>query len=398
MDNRHPSPNRAKYATNLAERALHYLSYRFVNTPVYGFGVLARALKKRPLRTEDFRKKHIRSILVVRVDGLGDIVLMSSFIRALRAGFPDAWITLVVDRKVLRFVEMCPWVNETVGMDEQGFKYKRLFVGWLRAWRTAARLRRDYDLAINPRWDVDSRAATLLGYYSLASWHVGFSERVNANKARINRGLDRMFSHLIDATPGPLHEEDRNNEVLKFLGLQQSRTAPELWLGEDDIEWAEKAIAAQRTGSGGWLVCFGIGGVEAKRLWPAQRFGNVAAWLREKFGASIIVIGGEEDRVAALEMAARIPDTPVMNFAGACSMRRSAALLRHCDLFVGTDSGPMHMADTLILRTVTNPSMFPLVCSSPANGVHPARTVVRHRRRTASSKSKSATFKMRSRI
>lgn len=320
-------------------------AFVLMNMPAYAAGAVLRGIRRRPLQKSDFHPEQIQSILVVRVDGLGDVVILSGFLRGLRKGFPSARITLVVDEKILSFVELCPWVNEVIGFNEQGSKYKRLLLGSLRAWRFArTRLHaRSFDLAVNPRWDIDSRAANFLGYFSMARRHIGFSEAVSVRKAGLNRGTNRFYSHLVAGSTAVVTEQQRNNEVLARLGVAPDAEPPELWLSEEDCRWAGSALQEHGVKSADYLVCFGVGGVEPKRLWPIDRFGEIADWLLHQMEARILIIGDSRDQKAAEPLVKQFGNR-VVNLAGVCSLRKSAALLRHCHLFVGNDSGPMHMA------------------------------------------------------
>lgn len=328
-----------------AEIFLQQASFLLINKPAWLAGAALRCIKRRPLDEHEPDRSEIHSILVVRLDGIGDIVIFSSFLRGLRKGFPGAWITLVVDERLVSFVELCPFADQVIGFNVRGTRYKRLLLGGFRAWRlAAARLHaRRFDLAINARWDVDSRTATLLGYFSLARRHLGFSESVNPRKAGINRGADRLFSHLVPAAPGIVHEQQRNNEVLSRLKIAPDTESPEVWLSDDDRCWAETALQEHDAREGAYLVCLGIGAGERVRLWPAERFGEIASWLIEQMDARIVIVGDARDRALA-EPLARGSGGRVVNLAGICSLRQSAAVLALCDLFVGNDSGPMHIA------------------------------------------------------
>ncbi len=325
--------------------ALDWAPWILVNVPGWIAGATLRTAKNTPLERGAVNQRQVRSILVTRVDGLGDLVIFSPFLRRLRMRFPAAWISLVVDDKLQDFAGACPWVDEVIGFDESGGKYARTFLACVRAWRLAARRlhSRSFDLAITPRWDVDSRAALFIGYFSLARHHVGFTEKTTKRRAALNRNANRLLSHIVAGSPETLHEHRRNQEILAFLQIPGADEAGELWLRDDDIAWAD--VALRNAGSRGHqpLVCLGIGAVERKRTWPLERFAGIAEWLRDKLDADIVIVGDARDKAHA-ERLAEAAGARIFNFAGACSLARSAALIRNCDLFIGNDSGPMHLA------------------------------------------------------
>ena len=135
-------------------------------------------------------------VLVVRLDGIGDVVLTTPFLRELRRTLPKAWITLVVEPQVHNLVACCPYVNEvltynrnTAGRYPQHLRHwQALKLAWKHLWW------RRFDVALLPRWDIDFYHGSFVLYFSAARWRIGFSEQVTEQKRYLNRGFDRLFS------------------------------------------------------------------------------------------------------------------------------------------------------------------------------------------------------------
>lgn len=294
----------------------------------------------------EFDPRTVQSILLTRLDGLGDLVLFSSLVREVRGLWPHAQITLVVDQRFASFVEQCPYVDEVIGFNERGSKFARLFTGPCRAYRLAKQRlwRRRFDLAISPRWDYDTRHAALLSFLSLPRYHFGFSERVSSRKRALNYGLDALFTHVVPSKPGVHHEVERNAEVLEALGGNPARIhSLELWLSDSDRLYARQSLAKNGVTARQPLICLGIGATQAKRRWPIERFSALAEWLVKTYGARILVVGDSVDAGDAEHMRP-ILGAAMINQAGASTVRQSAALLSFCHAFIGNDSGPMHLA------------------------------------------------------
>jgi ADP-heptose:LPS heptosyltransferase len=330
----------------------------FIAPPARIVGGALRFTRRKPLCRGKLNLEEIRSVLVVRLDGLGDVVLMSALLKGLRRRFPVAKITLLVDERLRTLVELCPWVDAVIGFEQSAAKHKRVLLGVARAWRfaTANLHSKDFDLAINPRWDVDSRSAAVVGYLSLARFHLGFAESVNPRKGRLNRGLDRLFSHLVPCVPEPIHESERNSEVLAALGLDADDISPEVWLGDDDRKWAERVMDEHTPGSEGPVICVAPGAIEAKRKWPMHRFEQVIRWSVGELNARVIVIGDKKDQHETAQLSKiKLPKESsqgIVNLSGKCTLRQSAAILAHCDLFIGNDSGPMHVARAMRIPVI----------------------------------------------
>src|SRR5579862_1053031 len=113
----------------------------------------------------------------------------------------------------------------------------------------------------------------------------------------------------------------------------------EIWTDADDEEFAE-SVCRQAPKP---LVAMGISALEEKKRWPTDRFALVAKHLREKWGAGIVLIGGTGDQALAEAIQKQI-EFPVIDMIGRSTLRGTAAILKRCALYVGNDSGPMHIA------------------------------------------------------
>ena len=299
------------------------------------------------MRRKDARMvlSQVKRVLVVRLDEIGDVVLTTPFLRELRRNLPDAWITLVVKPQVYNLMELCPYVNEVLTYDWQVSRYLGPLQRHWRALRVATRhlWKHRFDLAILPRWDVDYYHGTFLVYLSGAPWRVGYSENVNAAKKHLNRRFDRLLTHVLLDNSDLKHEVERNLDIIRFLGGRVQDNRLELWLGEADEVFAEEVLKKHGIKPDDLLVGLAPGAGAAKRLWPIARFAELGSWLRNTYGARLLVVGGPAEEMLGEELE-RILGTCVLNVVGQTTLRQTAGLLKRCRLFVGNDAGPMHMA------------------------------------------------------
>jgi len=296
----------------------------------------------------DILVQDARSILVVRLDTIGDLVVLGPFLRSLRRSNPNAWITLVVDPRFVNLIELCPAVNEVVTFEPS---YGALFGGrtgrlelHIRALRLARRhlWKRRFDLALLPRWDVDHFNSAFVAYFSGALCRVGYSENVTPRKQRNNRGLDSLFTRTLDDRTSK-HETERNLDFLSQVGGIALGDRLELWLSDEDREAARGGLIARGIKGNDLLVSIAPGAGHPKRLWPLGRFIELGRFLKRECGARLLIVGGPEDRERALELQENL-GTAAVNFAGEMTLRQTGALLEHAQLIVTNDSGPMHLA------------------------------------------------------
>lgn len=287
----------------------------------------------------------VKSILIVRLDEIGDAVLMSPFLRELRRNAPRAWITLVVKPEVLNLVERCPYVNKILTYDWRG---PTLIQPYLGCWR-ALRLARAhfwatrYDLAILSRWGEDTSHASILVYLSGATWRLGYSEKVNQRKKRINKGYDHLFTHVVDER-AIRHEVESNLRIIEALGGQSLNEKLELWLSGEDIAFARKTLLkAKVLNSANLFIALAPGAGARNREWPLDRFIDLAKWLKNTYPVRLVILGGPNEEGLGKFFYAELKDS-VIDLTGKTSLRQAAAVLRYCHLCVSNDSGLLHLA------------------------------------------------------
>lgn len=290
------------------------------------------------------------SIVVFRLDALGDLVLTTPVFRELKRCFPDSQLAVVVQAAYRSGLITNPHIGQLLTVQPCGPGWlpqtARNLFGALRLWWHELRSRR-FDVAISPRWDADEHHATLLCALTNAAARVGYSEHTSPGKCRYNRGFHRAFDICLE--PGPLrHEVLRNLAVVEAMGGTIARQSPEIHLTPADRQFAANTLAGQ---PGAVLrIAVGIGAQSPGRRWPLERY---AACLREFARDSSILpvitcAPSEHTQAAAL---AEMLGTPCLISDGA-DIRETCALLQHCDFYLGNDTGAAHLAAAVGCPTV----------------------------------------------
>ena len=308
-----------------------------------------RSLARRPRRRGTIDRKQIHSIVLIRLDEMGDFVIFTSVLRSLRQGFPNARITLVLCDWICPMAELCPYVDEIVPFPSRGPKWLQFVLGPYRALRIAMKLRGPFDLAVNPRFDRDIRGAAFLADFSLAPWVVGYPSSTESLKAVANRGYDRFYTHLFPV-PGfglsGIHELERSRALLTLLGIRAEDLQPELWISPEDRSEADAILRRNGWHPGDVLICLGINASYARKRWPMGFFMQLAQGLESLPGTRFLIVGSSRERQGA-ELLRPLLGSRLINLAGQTSLRLSAAALGECRVYVGNDSGPKHVAAAL---------------------------------------------------
>lgn len=154
-------------------------------------------------------------------------------------------------------------------------------------------------------------------------------------------------------------------EVIQTAGCKPSSTQTEFWLQE--WEEAEAVQVVHRFFEkmkyrGAPLVAVHCGGhYFIRKRWPLANFIELAGWLQTRTDRQVILVGGREDLENSLMIREAVPGA--LNTVGRFTLEETAVLLKKCRLFIGNDSGPLHLAAAVNTPTIglfgpTAPSQF----------------------------------------
>jgi ADP-heptose:LPS heptosyltransferase len=287
-------------------------------------------------------------ILVTRLDQIGDFIMTTPLLRELRRNFAESEITLVVRNNAAPLAVACPYVDRVLILKSfpprSSFSHYRRFVpalvryvGYLRDF-AKNNLAGTVDIAIQPRWDVDSDWANLITWLSGAARTIGYTEKTSSEKALHNAGHERLLTDVLP--PGPyVHEADRNLEVIRYLGGTVSGRLAEVWWTQEDQEYADGFLTQIRASKDGCLIAFGIGASHARRHWPG--YGDLIRLLSKELNFIPILLAGPGEERIARDIKESAPSAVI---AEELPLGAVAAVLSACSMFVGNDSGPMHLA------------------------------------------------------
>jgi len=309
----------------------------------------------------------VRSILLVLVAGIGDFVMATKAIRAVRSGYPDAEIHVLTSSEGAAIAQRHPGVDRIWAFPIRELRGDRFRVRpIIRLLRQLRRTR--YDIAVN--------------LYPVGSW--GGSARMgllfSCLRARIKIGqaLSLMRFFRDERRPANVfagkHMVDVMTDVAIAIGGRSDRGGLELSCRED-ISGKWDALFASGGGDSPQLV-IGInpGGDRPNRRWPAAKFAVVARALAARCGARVLIFGGPGEESIAQEIQDAL-NGAALNLAGQLNLRDLPFFINRCDLLITNDSGPMHMAAALktpvvalfgpenadFLRPYTSPDLYRVI-------------------------------------
>lgn len=295
---------------------------------------LARRLV-RPLRLPLAPSGTVERILWIRLDHIGDVVLSLPALQALHENFPQAHIDTLTQSASAPLLADLPFVAEALAYDAPRFARGQ------KDTRTQLRrvLRgRRYDLAFDARGDDAARRITVL---SRAPRRAGPVSGPYESPGRAN--LAALMTHA--AAPAfPGHAVENNRALLVALGLADSLPAFRWPLSETRRQAVGQTLDALDIGDAPFAVIHARPGHAAKK-WIPERFAAVADFLARERGLSVLLLGGPDDAGYNQDIMAHVVHSSrVHDMAGRFALADLPALLSRASLFVGVDSGPMHVA------------------------------------------------------
>ncbi len=289
------------------------------------------------LRATPPEPQGVRKILVVRLDHIGDVLYSLPVLPALKALYPQARLSFLVGpwaRDLLLhnphldevLVWDCPWMRRGVS---KGMKGTLRFMRELR--------RHDFDLALELRGDLRH---ILLLWLARVSFRTGYA--VTGGGFLLNQEL---------AHPVGIHQVERNLEVLRALGAQASFQEPKLYLSQAERTEAAAFLKELGVREGELLVGVHPGAGYPTKRWGADRFALLIRGLTGELSARVLLFGSSGEKALAEEILGGvgvdgISSRPI-NLVGRTNLRQFMALAERCDLFIGNDSGPGHLAASL---------------------------------------------------
>ena len=287
------------------------------------------------------------SIIIFRLDAMGDVVMTTPLFRELKRAFPNSHCTVVVQNAYRPLLVTNPHIDEILALPEVRAvclprRARKLLAAMLLHWRYLRRRR--YHIAISPRWDLDEELATLLCLLTNATERVGYTEKASPQKQQLNRGFDAAFSLCLSAGPVQ-HEVVRNLAIVEALGGTVQDRSLEVRLTERDREFAWRLLANVPASTN--VIALGIGAHGASRRWPLERYAACVSRL-DRVQPVILCSAGEREQAMRL---AKLLNCETIIVSGA-PLREACAVLERCDLFIGNDSGSAHLAAAMDCKTI----------------------------------------------
>lgn len=279
--------------------------------------------------------KNIKSILIIKLRGIGDVVLSTIVLDNLKQYFPNARIDYLTDLSSKPVVDGLSQVNEVIIFPKDSLLERlKLFYKIFR---------KKYDLIL----DFYSNPSTaLITYFSRAKYRVGFPYR----------GRKYAYNLFGPSERGKYHAAILHLKTLENIGIDTPYKNLYFHLSNDDMKFADDFFNSNNLLNKFVVGISPSGGWKSKKCDP-EKFAEFAISVKNKYRCEILILWGPGDFDEATLINKLVPNSII---APKSNINQMGALIKKCDILIANDSGPMHISTAvgtpvLSLHGPTNP-------------------------------------------
>lgn len=287
--------------------------------------------------------KDIRSILLIQLGDIGDVVLSLPCIRTLHDNFPKARVIVAVREKAKELIEDCPCATDVISVSKKTrclgdeLAYQKDFFLKLRRFR--------FDLAIDLR--TGTRGA-VLAFLSGARQRIGFY----AGDGRLWR--NRVFTDLIlPELKVCQHLAEYYHILLDQHGLKIKHVWPQHVVPQEKKERVAALLTEEQIPVDTPLIAIQPFSLWRYKDWGADKYVGLIRWICSEYDVFVVVTGSVGERKRAGSIVNKCGRRHVYNLAGRTSIGMYAAVLQACQLFIGGDSVGIHLSAAVGIPTVS---------------------------------------------
>lgn len=271
-----------------------------------------------------------KRILITRTDRLGDVILSTPVLRAVREVYPDSFIAMMVRPYTKECVEGNPYINEVILYDKYGID-KSISSSF----RFALELRkRRFDLALilHPT-----------NRMNLMIFLAGIPRRVGFNK-KLGFLLTKRLPHTKHL--GEKHEVDYTLDIVRAIGIIPKHRSLYMPIKKSVQKSVGETLLRHGVFESDRLVALHPSASCLSKKWPSKKFAILADRLIDKYNVKIALIDGSDGKADADETR-RNMRRDVIDLSGKTGISELASLLKRCVLFISNDSGPVHLSSAV---------------------------------------------------
>ena len=269
----------------------------------------------------------MQNVLIIKLRYIGDVLLATQTVRAIKVARPDIRVTMLVNHGTEGVLYGNPNIDEIMIVDKGSVSAQLRFIAGLR--------RRRFDTVIDL---TDGDRAAFLSWISGAPVRIGFNDR--------NCPRGRLYTQVVPLAQGTPHAIDRDLDALKLMDIHGGTKDVQLWLTKEEEDSADQLLDQLEVQRSHPIVVLQPGARHWFKAWPPERFAELADCLTSQYGCQILIGGSSQEGDLAKQVRQMAKSRPII-IAGRTTVRQFAAIAKKAALFIGNDTGAMHIASAV---------------------------------------------------
>ncbi|MFZ5518544.1 MAG: glycosyltransferase family 9 protein [Candidatus Zhuqueibacterota bacterium] len=294
--------------------------------------LLEKILGRKVLSSVAVNLSAIDRILVIRQhDQLGDFLLATPVLRALREHFPQSHITVLVRGYTREAALHNEYINDVIYLPESGYNYS---LGWLREfWK---KLRRRYELAVVLNTVSHSLSSDILSHLSRSKFVLGSAHRIFPGCQR-----NFFYSFLAPYDAVEKHQTERNLDIVRYLGIDTRDRSEVMTITEEERNWAVQFLRDNGLTAGLQPIGIHPGAGKIENRWQVEKFAEVAGYWFQASYMPVLFWGPKEVELGQM-LLSQVNFKPIV--CDGLALRQFAAIVQQMEIFLCNDTGVMHVA------------------------------------------------------
>lgn len=277
-------------------------------------------------------REKIKKILVINLVGIGDLIMSTPAIKALRRQFQDAKICLLVYSFNKELVENSPYVDNIFVLD------RRLNMKDI---DTLFKLRKiNFDIAIN-LYNVYSKR----GAINMATMLKIIKAKKTLGRDTDGRGF--FYDYKIPERFDDLtHQVERMLAVVESLGAKEEDKRLDIWISEEKHNNLDTFLKNTNISKEDFIIGLNPGSIRPSHRWPIKNFAILANALKNNYKAKVVVTGNKKE-IGLARRLKQLSGEDIFISSGEFSLSDLVNFIRVCNIYISNDTGPMHIANAL---------------------------------------------------
>ncbi|AEF97058.1 glycosyltransferase family 9 protein [Methanotorris igneus] len=277
-------------------------------------------------KRKKFKKENIKKILVIRLDHIGDMILLSSFLRNLKNNFPNSEITVLCREMTKDVAECIPYID-AIQILNTPWLSRNDRDSWKKILKYIIKYYKKYDLVFDLRGNpLHNIIVSLIGKYS-----VGYG----------CKGLGFLLNKEIIWENKPKHTVDRTLDAIRALNLPVDSGKLELKIDEKYYKNLKNKLNSIDFDKDFIILCHPISGNKCKN-WLFNYWNELNNLILKENENIIILYGGSKNDYYIINKNINIDNKRIFNIAGELSLKEYFALIDLCNLLISVDTFAVH--------------------------------------------------------